>query len=73
MNLKDLKLTQEEFEMFRMILLDRSFYYDNKVVESKMKMFTASDEAIAETYQNEIDFYFKYKDLVLKIYNYLKK
>lgn len=63
--------TDEEIEILRTVILERSTFYTRKIVSDKFLKLKAQSESIAETFQNDIDFNFKYKNVLDKFYDLL--
>lgn len=69
---KELILTEEEIEILKSILLERSTFYTKKIVDYKMMQLKSEDEFLANNFQNSIDYNFKLKDTLDKVYKLLK-
>lgn len=65
--------TDEEIEILRTILLERSTFYTRKIVEYKTLKLKAENEIFSDSFQESIDFNFKYKNVIDKFYKVLKE
>lgn len=67
------KFTNEDMEELGTILLERSTFYTEKIVEYKVLKLKIDDEDIANSMQLNIDYYFKIKNVLDKFYDLLKE
>lgn len=73
MNKEDLcyEFTREEFEILKIIMLERSTFYIKKIVEDKKLVLKTQDLDIVKNIEFNIDYNLKLKNVFDKFYNIL--
>lgn len=73
MNKEDLcyEFTREEFEILKIIMLERSTFYTKKIVEDKKLVLKTQDLYIVKNIEFNIDYNLKLKNVFDKFYNIL--
>ncbi|MCI8617507.1 MAG: hypothetical protein HFJ60_04605 [Clostridia bacterium] len=73
MNKEDLcyEFTREEFEILKIIMLERSTFYTKKIVEDKKLVLKTQDLDIVKNIEFNIDYNLKLKNVFDKFYNIL--
>ena len=65
--------TEEEIEILRCVLLERSTHFTKKIVSDRISKLKTQDVNIAQVFQENIDYNFKYKNVIDKLYSLLKE
>lgn len=73
MNKEDLgyEFTREEFEILKMVMMERSTFYTKKIVEDKKLVLKAQDLDIVKNIELNIEYNLKLKNVLDKFYNIL--
>lgn len=68
------KLTNEEIEIIRCVLLERSTFYTKKITDGRFLLLKLrpEEEIFRKNYEEQVDFAFKYKKAIDKLHDNLK-